>query len=165
MNKNAIPKTQVDRKEKRLILPSIKHFSTDTFILMRTGENTIQISKLAQVVNEQQPFNPPFFFLSPDATALTMNLIQRKVVLLPGVKDLGLTAILKTSKPCGEQSHHLHLAQSCETAIVERSVTVMSAGRCPCLIDQLEAEHHLLPLLIPAPREMAATLAGRLMGE
>lgn len=94
-----------------------------------------------------------------------MNQIQRKVVLLHAVKDLALTAILKTSKQYGEQSHHLHLAQSCETAIVERSVTVMSAGRYPYLIDQLEEERHLLPLLTPAPPETATMLVGRLMGE
>lgn len=105
------------------------------------------------------------FCFFADATALTVNRNQRRIDLLLAVKVLGLSAILKTLKPCGEQNHHLHLVQNCETVIAERSATGMSADQCLCLIDQLVAECHLPPLPMLVTPETAATLAGRLMGE
>lgn len=104
-------------------------------------------------------------FLFADATASTVNLNQRRIDLLLAVKVQGLSAILKTLKLCGEQNHHLHLVQSCVTAIAERSATEMNADRRPCQIGQLVAGHRPPPLPIPVPPETAATLAGRLMGE
>ncbi len=141
-----------------------RHFYSNESELNRSCANLpyfqISTSLWNLWINSKQCF---FFFA--DATASTVNLNQRRIDLLLAVKVQGLSAILKTLKLCGEQNHHLHLVQSCVTAIAERSATEMSADRCPCLIDQLVAEHRPPPLPTPVPPETAATLAGRLMGE
>lgn len=131
-------------------------FNISNYLMQYMGTNACKF------VNQKYWID--LFNLFAEETVLTMKQIQKRIVLLHVEKDPGLIVILKTLSLWGERNPHHLPAQSWGTVTGERFVTVMSAGRWLCLIEQREAEHHLKLWLTPDPPEMA-TIAGRAMGD